>query len=220
MSKQLVIFGMGDMARMAHHLFATDSDYVVVASCVSKQYLEGDTYLYTPLVAFEEVEKCYPHDQYHMFVAMGYRKVNTLRHEIFLQAKSKGYQLATYKSSRATILSDDIGENTFIFEDNTIQPFVRIGNNVVLWSGNHIGHDATIGDHCFITSHAVISGHVYIGERSFIGVNATIRNNIKIGTQNVIGAGAWISRDTPDFSVYSHKATPQYHKRSDELIDL
>ena len=52
----------------------------------------------------------------------------------------------------------EIGENCFIFEDNTIQPFVKIGDDVVLWSGNHIGHHAEIGDHCFISSHVVISG--------------------------------------------------------------
>jgi len=215
-----VIFGTGDMARIVHYLFSTDSDYEVVASCVSRQYLEGDRYLNTPLVAFEEVQQHYPPEQYHMFVAIGYRNVNTLRRDIYLQAKAKGYQLATYKSSRATILSDDIGENTLISEDNTIHPFVHIGDNVVVWSGNHIGHDATIGDHCFITLHAVISSRVHMGERSFVGVNATIRNKINIGIQTVVGAGAWISRDTPDFSVYSQRATPRYHKRSDELTDL
>ena len=48
-----------------------------------------------------------------------------------------------------------IGENTFIFEANVVQPGVTVGDNVVLWSGNHIGHDSVIEDHCFIASHAV-----------------------------------------------------------------
>ena len=63
----------------------------------------------------------------------------------------------------ATTWSDlDVGENTFVFEYNVIQPFVKIGNNVVLWSGNHIGHHVVIADHCFITSHVVISGATVI----------------------------------------------------------
>jgi hypothetical protein len=53
---------------------------------------------------------------------------------------------------------ENVQENAFILEDNTIQPFVRIGPNVTLWSGNHIGHHSTVEDHVFIASHVVVSG--------------------------------------------------------------
>ena len=80
--------------------------------------------------------------------------------------KSLGYELVSYVSSRCSFLSQyPPGDNCFILEDNTVQPFVRIGSNVTLWSGNHIGHDSVIGDHCFISSHVVVSGHVSIGAR-------------------------------------------------------
>ena len=88
-----------------------------------------------------------------------------------------------------------VGENTFIFEANVIQPFVKIGDNVVMWSGNHIGHHTHIASHCFIASHAVISGHVTIGESCFIGVNATLRDGIDIAPRCVIGAGAVVLAD-------------------------
>lgn len=100
-----------------------------------------------------------------------------------------------------------IGENCFILEDNTIQPFVTIGNNVTLWSGNHIGHHSVISDHCFIASHVVVSGGVEIGERSFIGVNATLRDHIKIGECCVIGAGAIILADAEAEGVYVGQGT-------------
>jgi acyl-[acyl carrier protein]--UDP-N-acetylglucosamine O-acyltransferase len=69
-----------------------------------------------------------------------------------------------------------IGENCFIFEDNTIQPFVRIEDNVILWSGNHIGHHSTIKSHNFISSHVVVSGQCTIEPNCFIGVNSTNRS--------------------------------------------
>ena len=100
-----------------------------------------------------------------MFVALSYAKLNAVRKEKYLAAKALGYRLASYVSPRATVLNDGrIGDNCFILEDNTIQPFVTIGNNVTLWSGNHIGHHSTIRDHCFIASHVVVSGGVEIGE--------------------------------------------------------
>ena len=74
-----------------------------------------------------------------------------------MKGKKKGYDFYSYVSPKATVLTNKIGENCFILEDNTIQPFVEIGNNCVLWSGNHIGHHGKIDDHVFITSHCVVS---------------------------------------------------------------
>ena len=123
-------------------------------------------------------------------------------------------------SSRCSFLTDHpVGDNCFILEDNTIQPFAKIGNNVTLWSGNHIGHDSTIEDHCFIASHVVVSGHVRVGTRSFIGVNATLRNTITIAPESIIGAGAVIMKDTRPKGVYLAERAKLFSKSSDE-IDL
>jgi UDP-3-O-[3-hydroxymyristoyl] glucosamine N-acyltransferase len=121
-------------------------------------------------------------------------------------------------SSKCTFLSEhSVGDNCFILEDNTIQPFVKIGNNVTLWSGNHIGHDATIEDHCFLASQIVVSGRVRIGESCFIGVNATLRNSITIAPRTLIGAGAVIMKDTEEGGVYLAPRPTLADKRSDEI---
>ena len=84
-----------------------------------------------------------------MFVALSYAKMNQVREAKYADARALGYELVSYVSSRCSFLTQyPIGDNCFILEDNTVQPFVRIGNNVTLWSGNHIGHDSSIGDHC------------------------------------------------------------------------
>ena len=111
-----------------------------------------------------EVTERFPPGDYEMFVALSYAKMNPVRAEKYAGMKAAGYQLVSYVSSKCSYLSlTPPGDNCFILEDNTVQPFVTIGNNVTLWSGNHIGHDATIEDHCFITSHVVVSGHVRVG---------------------------------------------------------
>jgi sugar O-acyltransferase (sialic acid O-acetyltransferase NeuD family) len=159
-------------------------------------------------VPFEELPSRYLLDTHEMFIALSYSKLNEVRKEKYLAAKALGYRLASYISSHATVLNQGrMGDNCFIFEDNTIQPFVTIGNNVTLWSGNHIGHHSTIHDHCFIASHVVISGGVEIGESCFIGVNATLRDHIKVGKQCVIGAGALLLSDAEPEGVYIGQAT-------------
>ncbi len=218
MKKPLVIFGSGDIAQLAHYYFSTDSNYEVVAFTVDANYIKESECCGLPVVAFEDVAKQYPPDSYDFFVALSYSKLNAVRKGKFLAAKEMGYKLVSFVSSRATVLNEGrIGENCFIFEDNTIQPFVTIGNNVTLWSGNHIGHHSVIHDHTFIASHVVISGGVEIGEQCFVGVNATLRDHIKIGDRCVVGAGALLLADAAPEGVYIGTATERSKGASTRL---
>lgn len=208
MKKPLVIFGSGDIAQLAHYYFSTDSNYEVVAFTVDAAYITATEFCGLPVVPFEALATLYAPATHEVFVALSYSKLNQLRKEKYLAAKALGYRIASYVSSHATVLNEGrIGDNCFILEDNTIQPFVTIGNNVTLWSGNHIGHHSTIHDHCFIASHVVISGGVDIGESCFIGVNATLRDHIKVGEKCVIGAGALLLADAEPEGVYIGQAT-------------
>jgi sugar O-acyltransferase (sialic acid O-acetyltransferase NeuD family) len=208
MTKPIIIFGTGDLAQVAHFYLTHDSDYTVEAFTVDRDYLSVSTFCDLPVVPFEELENLYPPQDFEIFIAVSYAKVNVVRASKYESAKAKGYRLISYVSSKATTWSDlSIGENCFILEDNTIQPFVKIGNNVTLWSGNHIGHHSTIGDNCFITSHVVVSGGVNIGKNCFIGVNATLRDHINIADKCVIGAGVLLLADVDTEGVYMGTAT-------------
>ena len=208
MKRKLVIFGSGDIAQLAHYYFSTDSDHEVVAFTVDASYIKEPKFCRLPVVAFEDAVTEFPPGNYDFFVALSYSKLNAVRKEKFLAVKALGYRLASFISSQATVLNEGkIGENCFIFEDNTIQPFVRIGDNVTLWSGNHIGHHSVIKDHSFIASHVVVSGGVEIGEQCFVGVNATLRDHIKVGDRCVIGAGALLLGDAEPDGVYLGLAT-------------
>ena len=203
MKTPLVIFGCGDIAQLAHYYFSTDSNYEVVAFTVDAVYITASEFCSLPVVPFDKVAKLYSPDTHSIFVALSYAKLNQIRKEKYLAAKSLGYLLPSYVSSRATVLNDDkIGENCFILENNTIQPFVTIENNVTLWSGNHIGHHSIIHNHCFIASHVVVSGGVEIEESCFIGVNATLRDHIRVGKNCVIGAGTLLLSDAEPEGVY------------------
>ena len=215
---KVVIFGIGDIARLAHVYFSTDSEHEVVAFAVDPEYKTSGEFRGLPLIDATQMAALYPPSEYSAFVSLGYSGMNSHRKAKYNLLKEQGYKLVSYVSSRATYLSEHpAGDNCFILEDNTIQPFVRIGNDVVLWSGNHIGHDAVIDDHCFITSHVVISGHTHIKESCFIGVNATLRNNITIGERTLIVAGATILKNTEPDSVYSGERATKLSKLSSEI---
>ena len=205
---KVIIFGIADFASLAHFYLKHDTQHDVVAFSVSAEYMPpGGTFEGLPVVAFEEVEHKYSASDYMFFAPMSHRKMNRLREGVYNQIKAKGYRLISYISSKVTVWPEaQIGDNCFILEDNTLQPFTPIGNNVVLWSGNHIGHHGVIRDHVLFTSHVVLSGHCTVEPFCFFGVNATIRDGLRIAEGSLIAMAASIIGHTEPWGVY--KGTP------------
>ena len=202
--KKLLIVGDSAFAEIACRYFERENKYQFVGFAVEKDYLKKDQLLGKPIYELEKIENLFPPNTVTLFVAITYAKLNRLRTRIYKDLKSKGYKFAKYISHYAYVDQEtEIGENVFIFENNTVQPFVTIKNNTILWSGNHIGHHSIINENVFIASQVVISGFCHIGENSFLGVNSTISNGIKIGKNNFIREGTIISSDTKEDSIFS-----------------
>lgn len=218
---KVVLFGLRDIASLAHFYLTHDSQHDVVAATVNEEYLpESREFEGVPIVAFEEVQDKYPPGEYQFFAPMSERKMNRQREAVYNQAKEKGYPFISYVSSNATVYPGaQIGENCFILEDNTLQPFTPIGNNVVMWSGNHIGHHGQIKDHVFFTSQVTLSGHCTVEPYCFFGVNSTVRDACHIAEGTLIAMSACITKDTEPWGVYMGIPAKKGKARSDE-VDL
>lgn len=201
---KVIIFGIQDFAQLAKFYLQHDSEHDVAAFSVNERYLpEGKSFEGLPVVAFESVTETYAPAEFKFFAPMSPSRMNRLRESVYCQIKDKGYEMISYVSSKATVFPGAmIGDNCFILEDNTIQPFTSIGNDVVLWSGNHIGHHGVIKDHVSFTSHVVMSGHCLVEPFSFFGVNATIRDGVHIAEGSFIAMAAAVTRDTEPWGVY------------------
>jgi sugar O-acyltransferase (sialic acid O-acetyltransferase NeuD family) len=220
-NKKLVIVGAGETAEIACEYFTVDSEYDVVGFAVDHQFITSESIAGLPVIPLDKLESIFPPAEYWAFAAASSTKLNRVRTHLYDELKNKKYRIASYISSKAFVWRNaQIGENCFIFEDNTIQPFVKVGNNVVLWSGNHIGHNSTIQDHCFLSSHVVISGFCDVGEYSFLGVNSTVINNISIGKNCFVGAGVLIQKDVPPGSVLQAISTEISKVRSLRLFKI
>jgi sugar O-acyltransferase (sialic acid O-acetyltransferase NeuD family) len=218
---KVIVFGIGQWASLAHFYLTHDSPHEVVGFTVDASYRSTDTFESLPVVDFESLERHFPPDAFHLFIPISFKEMNHRRAEKYDEAKRRGYRLISYVSSRATTWPGfTCGDNCFILEDNTIQPFVTIGNDVVLWSGNHIGHHTTIGDHVTITSHVVISGMCTIEPFTFFGVNATVRDETIVATETLVGAATAIMKDTKPFEVYRTPPAQPIRYRSDQISSL
>lgn len=197
--QKLIIVGAGKFAEIAYEYFTHDSSYEVVGFAVEKAYIQETEFCGLPVVPLEEITAHYDPAAHFVYVAIVFNKLNRIRTRLVQDMKDKGYRLASYVSSRAFVWKNvALGEHCFIFEDNTVQPFVTIGDNVILWSGNHIGHHSTIEDNVFISSHVVVSGSCTIGRNSFLGVNATFADALRLGADCWIGPGTVITKNLPD----------------------
>ncbi len=206
--KKLVIFGATTFARVAQVYFAKDSRYEVAAFTVHDAYRREKALHGLDVVPFERLEETHPPGDFDLFVAIGYKRVNKARAEVYRLCKDNGYELVTYVSSRTSCWDETrVGDNCFIFEHNAIMPFATIGNDVIIGTGNQIGHDVTLGDHCYIAAQAVICGNVTIGPYAFIGANATLGDGVTVGAESIIGAGAVILKDTEPGSVHVARHT-------------
>ena len=200
---RVIIFGTADCASLAHFYLRHDTEHEVVAFSVTEKYFKEPRFEGLPVIPFENIEKDFPAAEYRFFAPLTSNQGNHFRERIYREAKAKGYELISYVSSRATVFPGTvIGDNSFILEDNTLQPFVTVGSNVVLWSGNHIGHHSRIGNHVFFSSHVVLSGHCLVEPYAFLGVNSTIRDGLTIAEGSVVGMGSVVTNSTTPYGVY------------------
>ena len=218
-SKKVIIFGTSGIAEIANEYLTHDSDYEVACFTVEKDYINSNTFQNRPLIPFEDIEIKFPPEKFKMFIALGYKELNQLRARIYKDAEKRGYELISYISSKAFVWKNvEIGKNCFIFEDNTVQPYVKIGDNVTLWSGNHIGHHSIIRDNCFVSSHVVVSGYCEIKENCFLGVNSTIGHRTIIEKDCLVGMGAVVTKKTSTGRVYVGNPAKDLKKNSKDLL--
>lgn len=199
---QIVLFGAGAFAEIAHYYFTHDSNYRVSGFVVDAEYLHETTFRGLPVVALEEAEETFPASNFGMFVALGIRGVNRVRADKMAEVTSLGYRLVSFLSSKADVGADLVlRPNTMIMERAGIQPYVQIGRGVIVWSASRVGFRAKIEDHCWVTS-PILGESVVLGERTFVGLNATIAPFVSVAKSNIIGAGALILHDTKENEIY------------------
>jgi len=214
MRTKLVIFGNTAFAEIADEYFTHDSPYEVAGFTVHRAFIKETTLRGRPVVPYEDVERHFAPHEHALYAAITYQKLNRVRAEVAADAKARGFELASYVSSHAFVWRNvTVGEHCFIFENNVVQPFVKVRDNVVLWSGNHIGHHSTIESNVFVSSHVVVSGFVTVGENCFLGVNATIGNEVAIGRDVWISPGVAVTKDVPAGTLLPLKKT-EPHPRS------
>ena len=217
----LVIFGAGKIAAVLADYFRRDSDYELAGFTCEASFVAASEHDGLPWVPFDEVARRFAPDTHELHVAVGYHQLNRVRERIFDEAKTMGYRLASFVSSRSWPGKDLVcGENCFVADGVSVEPGAVIGNNVALWSNVVVGHHAHIHDHCWLAAGTVVGGSAVIEERCFAALNVTVGHEVTVGADSFLGARALVTKSQPPRSVLIERDTERFRLDSEQFMRI
>jgi sugar O-acyltransferase (sialic acid O-acetyltransferase NeuD family) len=213
MSRELVIFGAGGLAReIAWLAEECAADHWTIAGFVEKDGADkiGSTISGYPVMDLAQAKV--RHASALTVAAVG---SPGLREKIVAEATAAGFGFATLiHPSLARSRSVVMGEGTAIFPGSSLTVDIRLGRHVQINPGCSVAHDALVGDFSTLSPGVRVSGFVHIGARVAIGTGAVIINGtaerpLAIGEGAVIGAGSVVLEDVaPGMTVAGVPARP------------
>ena len=195
--KEIYIFGTGNVSEII-------ADYVLNKGIKIRNFVDFEMQkkeiLNIPIVEYsQKLNKDIP-----IFVAIGYKDLNKHRGEKIEFLKNDGWKLANIICS--SIKEQILGENIFIANNVTLQPYSKIYSGNFIWDNCVIGHHSCLDVNSWITSGSVIGGYTKIGRNCFLGINTSISHMLTIGEFSFIGAGGLVTKNLKNKSVIIRKS--------------
>jgi len=202
--QKIIIFGTSSFAKQMLHCFNLTPEYKVVGFALDDKYITTDCFCGLPIYSTSELLKIVYTKKIKCFLALGYKSMRA-RAKKYEQLKREGVCFVSYISPYAAcqIETVNIGDNSIILANTTIEPFTEIGNNVFIWSGVTICHDVIVSDHNFIAAGSVVGGQSFLAENCFLGFHCTIGNNITLAKESLIAANSFVQDDTEAHGFYA-----------------
>lgn len=157
--KKLVIVGTGAMARDVTSFVNRYDLYEIVGYACNKEYVESSRKSHPEweICALDELEQKYDKNDIELFVAISqFQMLNRVRKDTFNVLKQRGFHFATLISPTATVLSESVGEGSWIEDFAYLSTETRVGLNTIIDTFANIAHYSKIGNHCFIGIRAIV----------------------------------------------------------------
>lgn len=219
MSKPLIIYGNGAMARLLYSYVRHGRR--VVGFTVEKECTGAQQELFCglPLLPFEQAPAIWSPEQYEVLLAVGFVQMNDVRMRIFEQAKQQGYGIASYLHPSFMVHDEvSLGEGCIVLDNVSVHVGCLLGTATFISSNVNIGHDCQIDQGCWINSGVAVAGGCHIKAQSFLGVNACVAHGVVIGARNFIGANTLVARPTGDDEVHISPASTRFPLSSQAFL--
>lgn len=218
MKKKVIIIGT-TMYSAELRVIMNKEGIDVLAFSVDGKYKSESVFNGLPVYEIEKLEDLVDMSCVEIILGLGYSRMNDVRKEKYFECKNKGYQIGTFCSSYATVLTDKIGQGSVIMPRSYVGPYSEVGFCNVIRAGSVLSHHDKLGDFNWIADGCVFGGGVKMGNNSFIGLGSTIRNEILINDYTFVGAHSYLGGNTIENTPYlgsPAKAIP--HQTSHDII--
>ena len=219
MKKKVIIFGTSIFSQVVFQTIVQEDLAEVVAFTLNKNYIDKTEFEGIPVIPFEELDKKYDMSKHEIIIALGYKRMNDIRKDIYLKCKELGYSIYTLISRNALVYTNNIAEGSIILPLAFVGPYVSIGECVILWNNVSICHHSKIGAFTHIAGGTTVGGETNIGSNCFIGMNCTFKNGIEIGDRTFVGANSYMNQNTEGgFGFVGNPAINPRGVKSDVMI--
>lgn len=192
--KPVIIVGAGNHAKVILDILLENGTNVIglVDKNVSK-----NTFIYEiPVLGDdEEIFKYNPND---ICLANGIGSTGDLmlRKKVYDFFKEKGYIFTSIVHSFTHISKrSHLSEGVQILPGVVINNDVNIGTNTIINSNSTIEHGCIIGNNVHIAPGCTLCGDVSVGDETHVGTGSSIIQGINIGKRVLIGAGSVVIRN-------------------------
>lgn len=200
---KVIIFGVNLFSSVVLQSILKEKKAEVLGFTLNREYITSNLFEGLPVIPFEDLDSHFDMKDVKIAITIGYSNMNANRATVYQKCKEKGYNIYTFISNDAYVMTKAIGEGCIILPQSYIGPYVKIGCCTHIWPSAHLGHHNEIGDFTHISGGASIGGGTSIGSFCFIGINSTIVNGIFIGNHTLIGAGSIITKSTEGYYAYA-----------------
>lgn len=123
-------------------------------------------------------------------ITVGQIKSPLVRHRLYEQALSLGFNLPAIISPTANVARNAIVEDaTIVMHGAIVNAGANIGKNCIINTNSLIEHDSIVEDHCHISTGAIVNGGANIGSGSFVGSGSIIKEGVSLGRNCLVGMG-------------------------------
>lgn len=197
--KKLIIYGLGDFAKLARHFFESFGSHTVTHFCADESFINQHDLDGVPVVAVEKLAANL-NPEAEIFVAVGYKSMPA-RESMFKKAAALELPFASFIHPRAYVdASAQLGRNVMIFQGAQVEPFATVGDNCVMWTSSVACHDSAIGSHSFLAAQSLVGGRAKIGPRSFLGFKATVLHDLSLGSDCLVAANSLVMHSVESYS--------------------
>lgn len=201
--KKTIIFGTGSQAIRLYQTMEQEGMDMPSSFVVNRRYIQETTLYDVPVLPFEDMENLVPPEEYDVYLAVGYSKMNNNRMNIANELLKKGYSLLNFIHPKAEVWTKQIGYGNIIMSSVYCDANCRIGNCNIMDGGHvNIGHDDIVGDYNFFGSFSFLAGYVTVKNNCFFGIKSTVGDHSVVESYTLVGAGAYINGRTKEGSVY------------------